>query len=298
MRTRWSRDKSTKIQHGLNLLLVPQERLARFSVRAAFQISKCNSGIDSERGSRDLICTSARRRGTQYKLESPGERGSKKEYNDVKKERRDREDRRAVLKIRVADPPWQVKKPLIATLDSIAMLSAGAFPSQPHWCRRPSPHECPPPGFLGNASFTLMSTLARAENLFQLGGPAARQTYESRFASLLSVSFSPSPLLFSFLALSLVRSLSHFFLDARRFPVRGKRRTNAPLQHRRIEPGERRRPRGSRLTLKPLTRSAFPGKARGQRVARLRPLEIERGSQSRLHCVNIAIQAAPRDHGE
>jgi hypothetical protein len=54
---------------------------------------------------------------------------------------------------------------LIATLDSIAMLSAGAFPSQPHWCRRPSPHEYPPPGFLGNASFTLVSTLAHGKPL-------------------------------------------------------------------------------------------------------------------------------------
>lgn len=45
------------------------------------------------------------------------------------------------------------------------MLSAGAFPSQPHWCRRPSPHEYPPPGFLGNATFTLMSTLAHRKPL-------------------------------------------------------------------------------------------------------------------------------------
>jgi len=88
------------------------------------------------------------------------------------------------------DPPWQVKKPLIATLDSIAMLSAGAFPSQPHWCRRPSPHECPPPGFLGNASFTLMSTLAHRKPL-SIRQPAARQTHESRSV------FSPVPFSFS-----------------------------------------------------------------------------------------------------
>lgn len=87
------------------------------------------------------------------------------------------------------NPPWQVKKPLIATLDSIAMLSAGAFLSQPHWCRRPSPHECPPPGFLGNASFTLMSTLAHRKPL-SIRQPAARQTYESRSA------FSPFFLIF------------------------------------------------------------------------------------------------------
>lgn len=88
------------------------------------------------------------------------------------------------------NPPWQVKKPLIATLDSIAMLSAGAFPSQPHWCRRPSPHECPPPGFLGNASFTLMSTLAHRKPL-SIRQPAARQTHESRSV------FSPVPFTFS-----------------------------------------------------------------------------------------------------
>lgn len=98
------------------------------------------------------------------------------------------------------DPPWQVKKPLIATLDSIAMLSAGAFPSQPHWCRRPSPHECPPPGFLGNASFTLMSTLAHRKPL-SIRQPAARQTHESRsvFSPVLfSSSLSSLVFLFSF----------------------------------------------------------------------------------------------------
>lgn len=99
------------------------------------------------------------------------------------------------------DPPWQVKKPLIATLDSIAMLSAGAFPSQPHWCRRPSPHECPPPGFLGNASFTLMSTLAHRKPL-SIRQPAARQTHESRSV------FSPVPFTFS-----LFSSFSSFFFN-------------------------------------------------------------------------------------
>lgn len=96
------------------------------------------------------------------------------------------------------DPPWQVKKPLIATLDSIAMLSAGAFPSQPHWCRRPSPHECPPPGFLGNASFTLMSTLAHRKPL-SIRQPAARQTHESRSVfSPVSFSFSLRSFVFLF----------------------------------------------------------------------------------------------------
>lgn len=96
------------------------------------------------------------------------------------------------------DPPWQVKKPLIATLDSIAMLSAGAFPSQPHWCRRPSPHECPPPGFLGNASFTLMSTLAHRKPL-SIRQPAARQTHESRSVfSPVSFSFSLRSFVFRF----------------------------------------------------------------------------------------------------
>jgi len=95
--------------------------------------------------------------------------GKKKERSARGKEKRGEgkrgSDHSAVPEIRAADPPWQVKKPLIATLDSIAMLSAGAFPSQPHWCRRPSPHEYPPPGFLGNASFTLVSTLAHGKPL-------------------------------------------------------------------------------------------------------------------------------------
>lgn len=95
------------------------------------------------------------------------------------------------------DPPWQVKKPLIATLDSIAMLSAGAFLSQPHWCRRPSPHECPPPGFLGNASFTLMSTLAHRKPL-SIRQPAARQTHESRSVSLFFFSLPSFTFPFSF----------------------------------------------------------------------------------------------------
>lgn len=95
------------------------------------------------------------------------------------------------------DPPWQVKKALIATLDSIAMLSAGAFPSQPHWCRRPSPHECPPPGFPWKRFVHVdVYPLAHGKPL-SIRQPAARQTYESRvrFPSFfLSPPFFPRPL--------------------------------------------------------------------------------------------------------
>lgn len=144
---------------------------------------------------------------------------------------------------RAMDPPWQVKKPLIATLDSIAMLSAGAFPSQPHWCRRPSPHECPPPGFLGNASFTLMSTLAHRKPL-SIRQPAARQTHESRFVF--------SPVSFSFFLSSFFFLLFFFFVfffyffPCLTFPASSK---HALLR----DPG-RRSHRIPRVTLKSLIR--------------------------------------------